>query len=157
MSDLKKLKKRSKRAKGFFIITVLIGIGMILYFSFLFYNQNLSTSVKSETKEVDDINKIENGIHVRTGFKDAEGLMTVVKNCTNCHSAQLVIQNRMNKDRWDATIKWMQETQNLWPLGANQEIIVNYLVKNYPPVDKGRRESLNNIEWYNLNNSRIEN
>lgn len=104
----------------------------------------------AETKIDED--KIENGIHVRTGFKDAEGLMTVVNNCTNCHSAKLVIQNRMNKERWDATIKWMQETQNLWDLGENQEIIVNYLVANYPPVEKGRRASLTNIEWYELKN-----
>jgi len=97
-----------------------------------------------------DEDKIENGIHVRTGFKDAEGLMTVVNNCTNCHSAKLVIQNRMNKERWDATIKWMQETQNLWDLGENQEIIVNYLVANYPATEKGRRENLTNITWYEL-------
>tara|TARA_R110002073_G_scaffold14554_1_gene59270 strand:+ start:39430 stop:39891 length:462 start_codon:yes stop_codon:yes gene_type:complete len=97
-----------------------------------------------------DEDKIENGIHVRTGFKDAEGLMTVVNNCTNCHSAKLVIQNRMNKERWDATIKWMQETQNLWDLGDNQEIIVNYLVANYPATEKGRRATLTNIEWYEL-------
>ncbi len=151
MSDLNKLKKKSKRAKGFFILTLIIGFGLLLYFAFLFFNQSSIESQinTSETKE--DINKIENGIHVRTGLKNAAGLMTVVNNCTNCHSAQLVIQNRMNKDRWDATIKWMQETQNLWPLGANQEIIVNYLVTNYPPIDKGRREALKNIEWYELN------
>ena len=77
--------------------------------------------------------------------------MTVVNNCTNCHSSKLVIQNRMNKERWDATIKWMQETQNLWDLGENQAVIVNYLVANYPPVDKGRRENLSNITWYKLN------
>jgi len=76
--------------------------------------------------------------------------MTVVNNCTNCHSSKLVIQNRMNEDRWNATIKWMQETQNLWPLGDNQKIIVDYLVKNYPPVEKGRRASLTNINWYEL-------
>ncbi|QBA64518.1 monoheme cytochrome C [Muriicola soli] len=99
----------------------------------------------------DDFDKIENGIHVRTGFKDAEGLMTVVNNCTNCHSAQLVIQNRMNEERWIATIRWMQETQNLWDLGKNEEIIVNYLVNNYPPKKKGRREILSNISWYELN------
>src|SRR5690606_32943296 len=40
--------------------------------------------------EGDDWNKIENGIHVRTGLKDAEGLMAVVNNCTICHSAELV-------------------------------------------------------------------
>ncbi|WP_372973970.1 monoheme cytochrome C [Muriicola sp.] len=98
----------------------------------------------------DDFDKIENGIHVRTGLKEAEGLMTVVNNCTNCHSAQLVIQNRMNEERWIATIRWMQETQNLWDLGKNEEIIVNYLVSNYPPKKKGRREILTDIQWYEL-------
>ena len=78
--------------------------------------------------------------------------MTVVNNCTNCHSAKLVTQNRMNAERWNATIKWMQETQNLWELGANQEIIVNYLVANYPAIAKGRRMSLKDIDWYELEN-----
>ncbi|MBT8320990.1 MAG: monoheme cytochrome C [Eudoraea sp.] len=100
--------------------------------------------------EEDDYDKIENGIHVRTGLVDAEGLMTVVNNCTNCHSAQLVIQNRMNEERWIATIRWMQETQNLWDLGKNEEIIVDYLVTNYPLKKKGRREILSNVEWYVL-------
>ena len=98
----------------------------------------------------DNYDKIENGIHVRTGLIEAEGLMEVVNNCTNCHSALLVTQNRMNKERWIATIRWMQETQNLWDLGKNEEIIVNYLVSNYPPAKKGRRANLENIEWYEL-------
>ena len=100
----------------------------------------------------EDEDRIENGIHVRTGLIEAEGLMEVVYNCTNCHSSKLVIQNRMNKERWIATIRWMQETQNLADLGLNEEIIVNYLVTNYPPVKKGRREILSSIEWYNLEN-----
>ena len=100
----------------------------------------------------DDYDKIENGIHVRTGLVEAEGLMEVVNNCTNCHSALLVTQNRMNKERWIATIRWMQETQNLWDLGKNEEIIVNYLVTNYPPAKKGRRANLENIDWYELEN-----
>ncbi len=58
----------------------------------------------------------------------------------------------MNKERWNATIRWMQETQNLWPLGEKQKIIVDYLVKNYPPIDKGRRANLEEIEWYALEN-----
>ncbi len=100
--------------------------------------------------EVEDENRIENGIHVGTGLIEAEGLMTVVNNCTNCHSSKIILQNRMNAERWNATIKWMQETQNLWDLGGNQEVIVNYLVTNYPPKDKGRRENLSNIDWYVL-------
>ena len=99
-------------------------------------------------EDLDDT--IENGIHLRTGLVEADGLMEVVNNCTNCHSAALVIQNRMNKERWEATIDWMQATQNLWDLGKNEEIIVNYLVTNYPPVEKGRRQNLTNIQWYEL-------
>lgn len=98
----------------------------------------------------DEPNKIENGIHVRTGLVDAEGLMTVVNNCTSCHSAKIILQNRMTADRWNATIKWMQKTQNLGDLGSNQEVIVNYLVTNYPPKMVGRREILTNIDWYEL-------
>ncbi|MBQ0732921.1 monoheme cytochrome C [Aquimarina celericrescens] len=98
----------------------------------------------------EDEDRIENGVHVRTGLVEAEGLMEVVNNCTNCHSSKLVTQNRMTAERWIATIRWMQETQNLWDLGGNEEIIVNYLVANYPPTKKGRREILRNIEWYDL-------
>ena len=94
--------------------------------------------------------RIENGIHVRTGLVDAPGLQETVNNCTNCHSAKLVIQNRMSAERWHATIRWMQETQNLWPLGEKEDIIVDYLVANYPPKNKGRREALVDVEWYSL-------
>ena len=102
--------------------------------------------------EDDDFDKIENGIHLRTGFAEGEGLMVVVNNCTNCHSAKLVTQNRMSIDGWRATIKWMQETQNLWDLGKNEDIIINYLATYYAPESKGRRQNLNNIEWYELKN-----
>ncbi len=137
-----------------FVLFVLTAAGVI----YLLSDPTLSAFRGSETTEEyvevipeeDDWDKIENGIHVRTGLKDAEGLMTVVNNCTNCHSARLVMQNRMNEERWVATIRWMQETQNLWDLGKNEEIIVKYLVTNYPPKKKGRREILNNITWYEL-------
>ena len=98
----------------------------------------------------EDEDRIEKGIHVRTGLIDAEGLMTVVNNCTNCHSAKLVIQNKMSAESWNAAIKWMQETQNLWDLGENQKIIVDYLVTNYPATSKGRRMVLKDINWYTL-------
>lgn len=100
--------------------------------------------------EEGEYDRIENGIHLRTGLKEAEGLTEVVNNCTNCHSAQLLIQNRMSRERWVATIRWMQETQNLWDLGSNEEVIIRYLTTNYPPKEKGRRGILENIEWYEL-------
>ena len=107
-------------------------------------------AVVAPVETEDDFDKIENGIHVRTGFVEGEGLMTVVNNCTNCHSAKLVTQNRMNEEGWRATIVWMQETQNLWDLGKNEDIIVDYLATYYAPQKKGRRQNLANIEWYVL-------
>lgn len=139
------------------IMVFLIGIlGVVYMVSPSSFSINKDTpdteliTVAAETAE-DDWDKIENGIHVRTGLKDAEGLMTVVNNCTNCHSAQLVIQNRMSEEMWIETIRWMQETQNLWDLGKNEKIIVNYLVTNYPSTNTGRRENITDIEWYTLN------
>ncbi len=141
------------------LVVVFTMVGLITVVGiYMITDPTLSAFKKVETdleytivqKEDEDEDKIENGIHVRTGLIDAEGLMTVVNNCTTCHSSKLVTQNRMDKERWIATIRWMQETQNLWNLGDNEEIIVNYLVKNYPSYKKGRREILTNIEWYDL-------
>ena len=133
-----------------FLITGLLVFGYISGFGFSANNNSAETYVAAQI--IEDEDRIENGIHLSTGLIDAEGLMTVVNNCTNCHSAKLVIQNRMNAEMWNTTIKWMQETQNLWDLGGNQEIIVNYLVANYPPKEVGRRAVLTNIDWYELEN-----
>lgn len=100
--------------------------------------------------EVIDKNEIENGIHLPTGFKAGKGLNEVVISCTPCHSAKLVIQNRATKEGWTEIIRWMQATQNLWDLGKNETIITDYLATHYAPENKGRREALTNIEWYDL-------
>ena len=136
-----------------FSIFIIIAGATIYYINDPYFSafKNTPEALVTIHEEVDE-DQIENGIHLRTGLVDAEGLMAVVNNCTNCHSAKLVTQNRMSAERWNETIQWMQETQNLWDLGDNQEIIVNYLVTNYPVVDKGRRENLTNIEWYDLEN-----
>ncbi len=71
----------------------------------------------------------------------------IVANCTSCHTAKLVCQNRMTRARWDETLTWMQKEQNLWPLGDRRKPILDYLEKhlgikqvsgnfykyNYPP------------------------
>lgn len=147
--------------RGFYRILVLSCVIVALFsvaMVYLMVDPNLTSfkSKKTDTELVtvpvddDDYDKVENGIHVRTGFIDAPGMMETVQNCTNCHSAKLVMQNRMNKERWKTTIKWMQETQNLWDLGANEDVIIDYLVTNYPPKKKGRREVLTDIDWYEL-------
>lgn len=108
--------------------------------------ENMTVAQVEEMEDTYDA--VIDGIHVRTGLKDGEGLMTVVNNCTNCHSAKIITQNRMNRERWAATIRWMQETQNLWDLGQNEDIIIDYLVANYPIEQIGRRKPLTEIEWY---------
>lgn len=147
----KKKRKMFLGSKGLLLLVLAIGI-LVVAWLLIKQDSGLKTDKAEEsiTKASNDWNRIENGIHVRTGLKEDEGLMTVVNHCTACHSAQLVIQNRMNKERWNATIRWMQETQNLWDLGENQEVIVDYLVRNYPPTEKGRRENLKDIDWYEL-------
>ena len=102
----------------------------IYYPSFSFGVSN--TEVLADVRVDED--RIENGIHVRTGLKEAAGLMTVVNNCTNCHSSKLVIQNRMTEERWNETIKWMQKKQGLWELGDDQKITMypfNVFETNY--------------------------
>jgi len=145
-----------KQVKAVYHIMVLLFcfLGIILVGFAIYLNEDNTSSIQDNyvvTSAIEeDEDKIENGIHVRTGFVDAEGLMEVVNNCTSCHSAKLVTQNNMSKKRWIETIRWMQETQNLWDLGRNEAVIVNYLATNYAPKDKGRRENLTNIEWYVL-------
>jgi hypothetical protein len=150
-SNIDKLFKRA-----FYLIQIAIVLTMLTGGMLAYYYIDPELSAFSEKQEIavlavsEDPNKIENGIHVRTGLVEAEGLMTVVNNCTNCHSSKLIIQNRMNAERWNTTITWMQQTQNLWDLGDNQAVIVNYLVANYPPKAVGRRANLSNIDWYEL-------
>jgi len=85
-----------------------------------------------------------------SGLVIDEGMELVKANCTACHSSKLIIQNRASREGWLDMIRWMQETQNLWPLGANEEIILKYLAKNYAPENVGRRAPLEEIEWYTL-------
>jgi len=52
----------------------------------------------------------------------------VEETCTPCHSAAIILQNRMSRKRWDETITWMQEQQGLeklTPTVRNQ--ILDYL------------------------------
>jgi len=101
--------------------------------------------------------EIENGIHMPTGFIADEGLNLVIANCTACHSSKLVTQNHADRAGWEKMIRWMQSSQNLWDLGTQEDLILDYLSKNYAPENAtqsntGRRAPLMDIEWYELKN-----
>lgn len=91
---------------------------------------------------------VKDGIHIPTGLIAQGEYMLVAQNCLACHSAKLITQNKMDKTSWQATIQWMQETQNLWDLGPNEEKIVDYLATFYKPTKIGRRKPLIVEEWY---------
>jgi hypothetical protein len=154
--------KFKQSVKGIHKVLAILLIGFICVLVILFFTvKDLASTttnapvISPDYVEVpgneEDLDKIENGIHVRTGFVEGEGLILVVQNCTSCHSAKLVTQNRMSKEKWLATIRWMQETQNLWDLGVNEEPILKYLSTYYAPNQIGRRANLENVEWYHLN------
>lgn len=147
-----------KTIRGALHVLQAIIVLILLLFALVIYTitterpfwQKVQVTEPVVAQEVVDPNKIEDGIHVATGLKEGEGLQLVIQNCTSCHSPKLISQNRMDIAGWKSTIRWMQETQNLWDLGENEEKILNYLAAQYPPQKKGRRAPLTNIEWYEL-------
>ncbi|WP_236262847.1 monoheme cytochrome C [Aggregatimonas sangjinii] len=151
-----KVTARQNKLKATFVVILTIAVIVLVFLLVDLAPSTYSVDtddgeyIEVSEKEAEDPDKIENGIHIRTWLAAGDGLMLVVNNCTSCHSAKLVTQNRMSAERWTATIRWMQETQNLWDLGKNEEPIVNYLATYYAPIGKGRRQKLTNIEWYEL-------
>jgi Quinohemoprotein amine dehydrogenase A, alpha subunit, haem binding len=52
----------------------------------------------------------------------------VEETCTACHSAAIILQNRMSRKRWDETINWMQNEQGLMDLSPQvRKQILDYL------------------------------
>lgn len=95
---------------------------------------------------------VTDGIHDATGLVFAEGFAAVRGNCTGCHSAKLITQNRATAAGWTQMIRWMQSTQGLHDLGEKEAVIVDYLATHYAPREIGRRAGLDveAIEWYLL-------
>jgi len=140
-----------------FIVTLglaLVAIGLFSATCYFYIDPELSLlQPKIEAQPIlvsENSDLVKDGIHVRTGLIANEGMMLVVQNCTSCHSSKMITQNRATKEGWKSIIKWMQQTQNLWDLGINEEKIITYLATNYAPQKKGRRAKLSNIEWYEL-------
>ncbi|GGF20503.1 hypothetical protein [Echinicola rosea] len=146
-----------KSLKGLFTMVVVLGVVvMVLLVGLVFLQQNPGVLVSKNEGEKENPpplvteNLVKDGVHVATGLVAEKGYETVIANCTNCHAANLITQNRGNKEHWEKLIDWMQETQGLWDLGQNEEIIVDYLAAYYAPVQRGRRANLDEIEWYEL-------
>jgi len=78
-----------------------------------------------------------------TGLIMAQDWEIVRANCTPCHSAKLVTQQRGTAQQWLTMIRWMQAKQNLWQFDENTENrIIVYLADNYPPDAARRRAAI---------------
>jgi hypothetical protein len=84
----------------------------------------------------------EPAIDGKTGLAIAPGFEVVSVQCTVCHSARLITRNRADREGWLAMIRWMQATQGLWPLGASEDPVLDYLASNYGARPAGRRRPL---------------
>jgi len=145
-----KHKSYRKKSRGLYrFLIVLCAIVLIVAIAALYFG-GPSEELEMVDRDKNEKSAVETGIDARTGFIEDEGMQAVINNCTTCHSAELVTQNKMTREGWLATIRWMQESQNLWDLGQNEGPILDYLAKNYAPEDTGRRPALGKIEWYDL-------
>lgn len=109
-----------------------------------------TTTAEQQLAPTPDSENVVDGIDQLSGLIAADGYEVVRANCTACHSAKLVTQNRASREGWLEIIRWMQETQKLWDLGENEALILDYLATNYAPEATGRRKPLTTIEWYEL-------
>ena len=75
-----------------------------------------------------------------TRLIESPGWELVRAQCGGCHSYGMITNQRGDRESWLEIIRWMQETQNFWDLGANVEsAILDYLAENYPPPREYRR------------------
>lgn len=105
---------------------------------------------KNEAKEELEVNETTELTIDENGLVNAPAKNLVSSQCSGCHSIKLVTQNRASREGWKNMIVWMQETQNLWDLGDNEDKILDYLSTYYSPEQQGRRKNLEVEEWYTL-------
>ena len=151
---------------------VLLVCGVLLYISFgdsIMKEWNKPTTLTPNQIDLQELriarqkaeiayDKVENGIHLRTGLAYDENFKLVNGICTACHSAKLVTQNRATREGWKDMLIWMQETQGLQDLGSNEVLVLDYLAEHYAPEAMGRRPNLDveAIEWYILEKIKAE-
>lgn len=133
----------SRKTKTIFLIVV----GAITLFSGCAGQQK---EERSSEAVIDTVAVVTDSIDHITGLVVDDELPLIIANCTACHSAKLIIQNRATREGWKNMVVWMQETQNLWDLGPNENKILDYLARHYAPEKTGRRKNLENIDWYDL-------
>lgn len=115
------------------------------------YNEVSDLSVLEKENESEIFPGEIGSIDAESGLIIDHGFTVVKAQCGSCHSTKLVAQNNLSRQGWIELIRWMQKEQNLWDLGKQEEIILDYLEKNFAPKNNGRRKKLEIENWYVLN------
>jgi hypothetical protein len=133
-------------------LIVVLGLGLILSS----FRQGTSVESKAQIKTLTyianataltDTTKID----PETGLIVDENLYMVKAQCTGCHSTKLISANHFTREGWKQKIRWMQANHNLLELGETEKQVLDYLEKNYAPVQVvSRRAPLKDIKWYDL-------
>jgi hypothetical protein len=79
----------------------------------------------------------------RTGLHLDEGWEIVAARCTGCHSGRVVARSAGDRAHWARVLRWTQQTQELAALPpAEEDVVLEYLAKNYGPRAYARRAPL---------------
>lgn len=72
------------------------------------------------------------------GLPAAPGREETIAWCSGCHSMALVTQQGMSRKRWDDTITWMVENQNMpEPTNAERRVLLDYLATHFGEAGSG--------------------
>ncbi|MDQ4140532.1 MAG: monoheme cytochrome C, partial [Bacteroidota bacterium] len=144
MMDEKNSQKSGRKIK-----IVMLGIAALLLMLL-----NIATSLSKESEHypvqanVNFSKSLKDSVDAKTGLIIAPGFAVVSTTCVRCHSPKLITEKRATREGWLATIRWMQQTQGLWDLGKDEPVLLDYLAKNNPLKNEGRRPPLKTPEWY---------
>ncbi len=106
-------------------------------------NEEPAPPVQTPTENKPEVAAAEPALDPLTGLIMAEHWEIVRANCTPCHSAKLITQQRGTAQQWLTMIRWMQAKQNLWQFDETTESrIIAYLADNYPPDAARRRAAI---------------
>lgn len=133
-------------------VKLMVFIGAVLIGASSFRVQSPEANVYTVGNQMIDTLKID----TESGLVADANLMMVKSQCTACHSSKLILQHRFTRAGWLDRIRWMQKYHKLWDLGESEKVVLDYLEKYYGPsaIDSKatfRRASLNDIQWYKLN------
>ncbi len=74
-----------------------------------------------------------------TDYPDGPGRDEAFYACTACHNFKLVAAQGMTRAQWDDSLSWMTSRHNMPDVqGADRQLLLDYLEKNFPPKPPSR-------------------